>query len=429
MYENNDHFNALKLQYQNMYPKGKLLMIFNKCANSFPEWESCSDEEKRSILENHLNQLSSPDKVLRRSAVAYLAYIAMGNYGTIVSTPHHVEQIKKNTRFMWINGAFGPLYQLLIRQINEKVPENLSNFTEPADELAGYPHSLLGNLDQELMNTLTILYFILETNRHDPNFARDIDTLDPPILEFLIKSIGRLRWGVSGDLPLRHLFLFFWKALMCLFGDANQMEKTQRYMREKYNLPADANPDEVTASPLDYHAFRQDIISRYPAYVPPSSTLPETFENSRSMAHYIEIPRPVHAQTSNNALPAPTVHIATPAPSPPASPAIAAGQKVKKSVFMTNQSFPFIHPTEDDVPQSIIEASELFAVRVRTTPEMVQLWDERDRFMQRERGWVSGAKKTPTPSTNEKCLEEVILDRIEKLYVSTCRSASSLLTY
>ena len=382
------------------------------------DWGLSSKEEKELILQSHISQLESDDDALRRTSVACITYIALGNYGHILSTPDHVDQIKANTQYLLKQGALKPLYALLIKQINQKVPENLFSFNESLDDIPGYPHNLLGSIDQELMNTLTIIYFILETNRNDPEFASEIDALDPPLLQFLITAIGRLRWGISGDLPLRNLFLFFWKALMCLFGDSSQMGKVQDFMRQKYNLPAEVDPNEVTASPLDYHAFRQDIISRYPAYIPPSSTLPDTFENTRSMAHYIEIPRPAHAQTSNNSLPVPTVHIATPAPSPPASPAIAAGQKVRKSVFMTNQSFPFIHPTDDSVPQSIIEASELFSTRVRTTPEMVQLWEERDRFMQQERGWVNGKRDSDqTNLPKEKRQEEIILDRIEKLYV------------
>lgn len=361
-----------------------------------------------------LGELDSNDNSSRRSALASITYIALGGFGHITSTSDHVTQIKKNTIFLWKHGSLVPLYQLLVRNINEKVPEQLFRF-EVSEITSSSSSNILESLDLELMNTLTILYFMLETNRNNLEFAQDLDELDPPLLQFLIQSIGRLRWGISGNLPLRNLFLFFWKAMLCLFGDSKQLAKTKSFLRRKYNLSEEVDDNAVTASPLDYHAFRQDIISRYPAYIPPSSCLPDFIENSRSMSHYIEIPRPVHAQSSNNALPVPVVHIATPAPSPPASPAIAAGQKVRKSVFMTNQSFPFIHPTTDTIPQSIIEASELFATRVHTTTEMVQLWEERYKFMTSERGWVnSGLEST---SQGDKTHEEVILDRIERLYV------------
>lgn len=430
LYEDNDMFSSFKLQYVNLHTTGK---DFSTCqlacsTTNSADWVFLSNEEKTTLLSSHIDQLKSSDDVTRRSSVACLAYIALGGYGNVLSTSDHIQQIRRNTKFLWEHGAIKPLYQLLIELINKKVPETLFDFDDNSNETPDYSQNFSGTIDDELLNTLTILYIILENHRNNPDFARDIDALDPPLLQFFISAIGRLRWGVSGDLPLRNMFLFFWKALLCLFGDSKKMENTKSYMRQKFNLPDQVDSDEVTASPLDYHAFRQDIISRYPAYVPPSSTLPDTFENTQSMAHYIEIPRPVHAQPSNNALPIPTVHIATPAPSPPASPAIAAGQKLKKSVFMTNQSFPFIHPTDDNVPQSIIEASELFAVRVRTTPEMVQLWEERDRFMQQERGWITTQKSQPKVKAKHKSVAEaIVLDRIEELYIGTISQLNSFI--
>lgn len=378
------------------------------------DWSDCTEEQKRDIIKSHSAQLSSEDKASRSVAVSCIAYIAMGNYGSIESTEAHVHRIKENTLFLWENGIIPPLYLFVQKLIDRKVPENLFDFSNSFSDSADF--NTQRTLDQELMNALTIFYFIIEANRHNSEFAKYLDTLNPSILEYLMKAIGRLRWGINGNLPLRNLFQLYWKLVLTLFGGSDKRKKTQSYMLKKYNLPTDTNPDEVTASPLDYHAFRQDIISRYPSYIPPSSTLPTNFENIHSVSHYIEIPRPAHAQTSNKSLPAPTVHIATPAPSPSSSPAITAGQKVKKSVFMTNQSFPFIHPTDDTVPQSIIEASELFSERVRTTPAMFQLWDERDRFMKQERGW-DRETEDKSSDLDSNCPESVILKRVEKLYV------------
>lgn len=40
-----------------------------------------------------------------------------------------------------------------------------------------------------------------------------------------------------------------------------------------------------------------------------------------------------------------------------------------------------------DIPNSILEAGELFATRMRMTRAMRQLWDEREKFLRFERGW------------------------------------------
>lgn len=404
---------------------------FNYQNATLKDWNVFSTDDKKKFLRKHLNQLKLPEIHMRRNSICCIAYIATGSFMTITSTSSHIDRIKANTKFLWKNNTLLPIYQHMINLINQKVPEGLLALNKSWQE---QPSSLKSSsLDQELLNVLTIFYFILETNRDDPEFAQHLEGLNPPIIPFLMQAIGRLRWGLSGDLPLRNLFLIFWKLLLCFFGGVDQMNKVKEFMRHKYNLPLNSNSSEVTASPLDYHAFRQDIISRYPSYVPPSSSLPDTYSNTQSVSHYIEIPRPAHAQTFNKSLPAPTVHIATPAPSPPASPAIAAGQKVKKSVFMTNQSFPFIHPTEDDIPLSIKEASELFASRVRTTPAMVQLWNERDKFMKQERGWdkefISDDDKYDETAMNQNnSHEKVVLDRIEKVYIQTARHLNSFVT-
>lgn len=106
------------------------------------------------------------------------------------------------------------------------------------------------------------------------------------------------------------------------------------------------------------------------------------------------------------------MHIATPAPSPPPSPAVG-GKGGKKQNYQTNQNFPFMYPPLDatsnsaggkggaglqeflvgrkwegsDIPFSILEAGKLFSTRVRMTRATRQLWQERERFLKFDRGF------------------------------------------
>jgi len=107
------------------------------------------------------------------------------------------------------------------------------------------------------------------------------------------------------------------------------------------------------------------------------------------------------------------VHIATPAPSPPPTPALGPGGKsIKKQNYQTNQMFPLLYPPLEessnklggkgttalqdalagrkwqgsDVPASILEAATLFSSRMRATRAMRQLWQEREHFLKHERG-------------------------------------------
>lgn len=204
-----------------------------------------------------------------------------------------------------------------------------------------------------------------------------------------------------------------------------------------------SNKETIIASPLDYHMFRQEIISKYPAYVPPQPLIPLEAENTsllpplphqsaRNSAANGIIHRQAAAQSGGTSILHQPVHIATPAPSPPPSPGVG-GKGVKKQNYQTNQNFPFMYPPLDatsnsaggkgmagihealvsrrwegsDVPASILEAGELFSSRVRMTRATRQLWDERERFLKHERGWVVDDSDDEVEGL---CLDELSLD-------------------
>ncbi|KAK3078042.1 hypothetical protein LTS18_008584, partial [Coniosporium uncinatum] len=177
----------------------------------------------------------------------------------------------------------------------------------------------------------------------------------------------------------------------------------------------------ITASPLDYHLFRQEISSKYPAYEPPAPLFPlEPDNNSILPPLKINPHKPqdtgingVANHASGASILHQPVHIATPAPSPPPSPAGPGGKGGKKQNYQTNNLFPFLYPPLDeasnnlggkgstdlqdalvgrkwqgsDIPASILEAAELFAKRMRATRAMKQLWEERVEFMKFDRGY------------------------------------------
>ena len=203
----------------------------------------------------------------------------------------------------------------------------------------------------------------------------------------------------------------------------------------------------ITASPLDYHLFRQEIMSKYPAYNPPPPLVPLELENnsilpplpshsSRMAGPYGSIPGsgPAAVNGSGASILFQPVHIATPAPSPPPSPSGPGGKAGKKQNYQTNQNFPFLYPPLDgtsnnlggkgsaglqdilvgkkwdgsDVPASILEAGKLFASRMRMTRGMKQLWQERERFMEYERGWAElESNKVDNDLAEELELEDV----------------------
>lgn len=215
------------------------------------------------------------------------------------------------------------------------------------------------------------------------------------------------------------IFLLFWKSILLVFGGSKEIAEAKAATSE---MEGDDVKETITASPLDYHVFRQEITSKYPAYIPPQPLLPLEAEQTSLLP---QLPNhPTRNNGSNGILPGPPgqgggasilhqpVHIATPAPSPPPSPGVG-GKGGKKQNYQTNQNFPFMYPPLDatsnsaggkggaglqdllvgrkwegsDVPASILEAGELFSKRVRMTRATRQLWREREEFLKFDRGW------------------------------------------
>lgn len=221
-----------------------------------------------------------------------------------------------------------------------------------------------------------------------------------------------------------------------LFGGIKAVNHAKEALNPDVAAAGGSEHPILMASPLDYHIFRQEITSKYPAYNPPPPLVPLESENRSVLP-----PVPNHAIRSNPAGPlAPAdgsgsilhqpVHIATPAPSPPPSPVGPGGKTGKKQNYQTNQFFPFLYPPLDDasnkiggkgtsvlqdtlvgrrwegsdVPASIIEAGQLFASRMRMTRSLKQLWKERELFIEHERGWKQ--KQTKEESAEQPLQED-----------------------
>ncbi|KAK4550631.1 hypothetical protein LTR36_000210 [Oleoguttula mirabilis] len=285
-----------------------------------------------------------------------------------------------------------------------------------------------GEESMELWCCLTLMYLFIEVARTTEGtngraLKQDILALEPKLLNYFTQIVARLRWDDYAPLPLTKLLLLAWKTILVTFGGIKEVEHVKASLREVHEETDVRGQPVITASPLDYHLFRQEISSKYPAYQPPPPLFPLEPENN-SILPPLKHRRPSYAVSDTAFSGAPSVgtqsimhqpvHIATPAPSPPPSPA-GPGKAGKKQNYQTNQMFPFLYPPLDetsselggkgstqlqdalvgrkwegaDIPASILEAAELFSRRMRATRAMKQLWEARVDFMKYERGWKS----------------------------------------
>ena len=294
----------------------------------------------------------------------------------------------------------------------------------------------------ELWCALTIFYVILEVTRCENKEGSSgqlqigLMSLQPSLLDFLTEFLARLRWDEPAAMPLAKctkLLLLTWKTILVMFGGLTDVETVKNRLKSADEGMKDTQGQPlITASPLDYHLFRREISSKYPAYNPPPPLFPlEPESNSilppvKDEQGSISTNGVLGTTASNNhgaSILHQPVHIATPAPSPPPSPAGPGGKGGKKHNYQTNQMFPFLYPPLDEsanqlggkgstilqdslagkkwsgneIPASILEAAELFAKRMRATRAMKQLWQERINFMKYERGWTNAEDETVAP--------------------------------
>ncbi|KAK3373845.1 hypothetical protein B0T24DRAFT_666999 [Lasiosphaeria ovina] len=391
-------------------------------------WDEAGREAQQSFVREALASMQSPDKSTRGEAIGALVYLVLGRWTETVraaSMPNLNEGKVKSAATKVQLDAIRAGVQLLsdcdgIPVIWDALKSAFEPFWHVTDE---HPQNLQV-LAEELIHLMTIMYMALQVALDDPDGVASVHSellaLNPNLVHFMLHATARLRWDEACILPQTQVFLFFFKSILLVFGGSKEIADTKKATSETQN--DDGEKSTITASPLDYHVFRQEITSKYPAYIPPQPAIPLEAEQTSLLP---QLPNhPTRDRSTNGILPGPPgqsggasilhqpVHIATPAPSPPPSPG-PGGKGGKKQNYQTNQNFPFMYPPLDatsnsaggkggaglqdllvgrkwegsDVPASILEAGELFSRRVRMPRATRQLWDEREKFLKFERGW------------------------------------------
>lgn len=389
-------------------------------------WANLGGDAHKKFVTAALAGIRWQDRAARSEAIGTLVYLVLGRWTESVrnaavpslknpktksaATKVQLAAMKEGVLLLSDAGGIGPVWEALKAAFepfwSDEGPQNLQVLTE------------------ELIHLMTIMYVAIQETLNDPDgmasVRAELLALNPSLVEFMLHVTAKLRWDEACSLPQTQIFLLFWKSLLLVFGGSKDIEETKKATSETEGETKKG--DAPTASPLDYHVFRQEITSKYPAYIPPRPVIPLEAEQTSilpTLQHH-----PTRNNGQNGILPGPSgqsggasilhqpVHIATPAPSPPPSPGVG-GKGGKKQNYQTNQNFPFMYPPLDatsnsaggkggaglqdqlvgrkweggDVPMSILEAGELFSKRVRMSRALRQLWDERERFLKFERGW------------------------------------------
>ncbi|GAD91534.1 pheromone-dependent cell cycle arrest protein Far11, putative [Paecilomyces variotii No. 5] len=416
-------------------------------------WLSASRDLRKSFIEKMLDGFHNSDLFARIESLEAVCYAMLGVWGLTAGrvaddypdepTPHEATETPrtKSMQIKWIEenvllveecNGIPALYEYMRKVFDKDKTSTIGvelNDVDNENSTSAY----FAAQEREANLVLTALYLVVEVGRRletsNPQqtaLRNAIKNLTPDLLVFLVEIISRLRWDDSTSIPLTRVILLFWKSLLLLFGGSQNLQRAKEVLEPPLQTEDDGSHlPFLTASPLDYHSFRQEITSKYPAYNPPQPVVPFELDNSSILPPLPQHPSRIGSSSSlfsgvgpstaggNGSILHQSVHIATPAPSPPPSPAGPGGKAAKKQNYQTNQNFPFMYPPLDgssnniggkgtsglqdqlvgkrwegsDVPASIIEAGKLFSSHVKMTRAMRQLWEERERFMKYDRGW------------------------------------------
>lgn len=377
------------------------------------------------ILKTHttINDNDSLAKVLKQ-----LIYFSYGEYTPNTTKSQQLQKIKLNVETLILMGFYTPLIELLQDFLNRIMNKNIQ---------APFSSKLQANF----FRILTLLYFMINILIPLPNkhFLEKLNELD--LLSTIVKFIEFWKWNPNKHYRMRYFIMMTWKLILLEIGGSNKLKMCDKFLVQSHNIvnkgDKDLSKQKLTCSPLDYYAFREDLTDKYPLYdsqgksfdfkgfheelenIDPNSIkqnlskqrdVPSSIEEdyqyfmamnsfSNSLSNLIERPKTNKTHTVMSQLPAQTVHIATPVPSPnlSASDYLTGGEKIRRS-YQVNQAMPFIYPnvtstvdnTENtEVPFALKQADEILKNSIYESYSTKRLWDERKKFMVQERGHVN----------------------------------------
>lgn len=354
-----------------------------------------------------------------------LTYYGLGKYRHDCNS--RIDQILAITEHM-INLYHWGLLEVLIDIIESFMDGRISTDQSESDS-GSDQYKVPPEIQSNFFRALTLFYFMLNVSIHTPqSFGNLKSTLSSKdILSRLVKFIEHWKWKPNSAYRIRSIILITWKLLLVELGDSKQLNSTEKFLVELHGIKKN-DDNELECSPLDYFSFREDIMAKYPLYTGEENVKKDPLdifgknndilklsidtnlkakpmsydmymamnESSNSLSNLIEIPKTNKSHTISSQLPTQTVHIATPVPSPPSTPSdyMSGGEKIRK-LYQLNQAMPFIYPISDEIkaPYAIHEADEILKRSYYESYSNKQLWEERQKFMRQERGFVSEYEK------------------------------------
>ncbi|KAJ4306395.1 Factor arrest protein 11 [Collariella sp. IMI 366227] len=250
--------------------------------NFWQWWDDEGDEaakRRKEFVKSVLRSVKSTDRIARAEAVGAVVYLVLGRWTETVkeagmldsavldgkarsaATPEQLKAMKEGVEFVAECGGIEIVWEALRGLFDlfwaDEMPQNVQMAAE------------------ELIHLMTIMYVAIQEALDDPDGMAEVRkkllALNPSLISFMLQVTAKLRWDETGILPQTQILLLFWKSILLVFGGSKEIAETKEATSETRGCDEKGT---ITASPLDYHVFRQEITSKYPAYVPPKPLIP-----------------------------------------------------------------------------------------------------------------------------------------------------------
>lgn len=275
------------------------------------------------------------------------------------------------------------------------------------------------------------------------------DTKSPKLILEIINSntdeknkLDKYSLKLINSFKVRNVLQLINNLILLLFGNSTHLQSTKEFLDMKFEM----NENAGTISSIDYQYFKNDLLIRYPTYIPPSVPLSNIVQMTILEAQYkdqkesqlqpdedeetdddvsdtesissilklnsLSINQHQHLKskhingislTSNSP---PDVHIATPMPSPTLTPQhtgssspntcvseLKSYQQMqlnnggeKKKLYITQSNFPNVYPinTNGEPPKSIKQAISIFQNNINDDLSLKQFLENLENFIKHE---------------------------------------------
>ncbi|ORY94876.1 hypothetical protein BCR43DRAFT_494735 [Syncephalastrum racemosum] len=347
---------AWQFAYNETYPK---------------DWHTLKDSDRSSQIDYLLDQLDHTAHEKRIASAQNLIYLALGARldGPVEA---RLDAIRHNHSLLYAGGAMASTFEALRCACNKHEAYS----PHPSLPTESDPDAL----NQEINLYLTLLYLLVEVRRQTTGWTADNNEPDLSILQYLFSVIAQLRDKYIKTFPVKKLILLAWKVMLATLGGLDSHKDTKIAARMLYGLDA-VQDTPAKCTPQELHVFLNETSLKYPTFrapaLPSAVASPLTVRASSRLAEAMGIANAAAATD----LPYQTLF-------PPKSNNLQKNKPQPQQPFTyaasNRQSLVLpLNPVGPTVPQSTVEAGDLFVKNMRLSVANYQVILEREKTIRR----------------------------------------------